>query len=722
MTFPQYFKASSYCWIGSGFLAIAATGAIDAISLALFVIILIGSLFMDSARIRRLIPTWAMNAYAFACLSFFIVDYRLLSHSFIISVLHLLFLAAAAKLLTLSKDQDYLYLYLVSFAELLAASVLTVSFVFIILFIIFLFSGISTLILFEMRRSHARVRREAQAQRFVVPSKPPGNSWHLFSPFPARLVSIMAIGIALLILGGAIPIFFLMPRVALGFIQQPSGRTQYISGFSDRVELGQIGRIKLSDAIVMRVKTDRPPSEIPPNLKWRGLALDHYDGRVWMRSDPSRQDVPIQGVFYKLENSAQDTNWIYQTFFIEALSTDVLFAAHKTLAVSRDVGSLQKDSAESLYTRRHVQKKLRYSAVSNLIHPDPARISDRAPIPPEISYFYLQLPPEDPRIVNLAKEITKSIASKYAKAQAIEHHLRSQYTYSLRLRGTPDSRDPLALFLFDIREGHCEYFASAMTVMLRQIGIPARLVNGFHIGDYNGIGRNWIVRGRHAHSWVEAYFPPYGWVEFDPTPIEPQRSKGAFLNLVSNLTDALDLWWWEGIVNYSVSQQNRVINGLHNRMDTLQHRAENLIMLTHEKARKGASLLLSSAFASKFIGKWGFCISGLALAAFLLFRPVRRRWGGLAKRKAYRNNPRAVASSFYTEALSLLGAQGFHRGQGQTFLEFAMSLDSYPAGIPFLALTRMYYAARFGLPEARFAYSEAESLLRLLREVLRNTR
>jgi protein-glutamine gamma-glutamyltransferase len=722
MTFPQYFKASSYCWIGSGFLAIAATGAIDAISIIVFSIILIGSWFLDSARIRRLIPTWGAHAYALACLSFFIVDDQLLSHSFLIAVLHLFFLTAGAKLLTLSKDRDYGVLYLISFAELLAASILTVSFAFIFFFILFIFSGISTLILFEMRRSHARVQRETRAQQFVTPSNPLWNSLHLFSPFPAGLVSAMVIGITLLILGGAIPLFFLLPRVALGFNPQPSGSTQFISGFSDRVELGQIGRIKLSNAIVMRVKTDKSPSEIPPNLKWRGLALDHYDGRVWRRSNPSRQDVPVQGGFYKLENSAQDTNWIYQTFFIESLSTGVIFAAHKALAISRDVGSLQKDSAESLYTQRQVQKKLRYSAVSNPIRPDPARIFDRAPIPPEISNIYLQLPPEDPRIADLANEITKSIESRYDKAQAIERHLRSQYAYSLRLRGTPDSRDPLALFLFDIREGHCEYFASAMTVMLRQIGIPARLINGFHIGEYNGIGRHWIVRGYHAHSWVEAYFPPYGWVEFDPTPIEPQRSQGAFLNLISNLTDAMDLWWWESIVNYSASKQNRMISELHSRLDTLQRSAENFLALTYEKTRKEASLLSSPGIASKLAGKWAFCLLGVTLVAFLMIRPVRRRLGGLARRKVYRNNTRAMASSFYTEALSLLGAQGFHRGQGQTFLEFALSLGSHPAGIPFLSLTCMYYAARFGPLEARFDYSEAAAFLCLLREALRCTR
>jgi protein-glutamine gamma-glutamyltransferase len=722
MTFTRFFKASSYCWIGSGFVSIAATGAIDIISIFVFAVIGIASGFVDTDRIQRRVPKWGINIYALLCLSFFVVDLKLVSRSFLIAILHLLLLTAAAKLLTLSRDRDYLFLYLISFAELLAASILTVSIVFIFCFAIFLFSGISTLMLFEMRRSNARVQGEARIQPFVAPPKPQGGGMELFSPFPAGLMSAIVIGITLLILGGAIPLFFLLPRVTLGFNPQPSGNTQFISGFSDRVELGQIGNIQLSNTIVMRVKTDKSPSELPPNLKWRGLALDHYDGRAWRRSNVGRWNVPIQGWFYKLENSAQDTNWITQTFFIEALSTDVVFAANKALAVSRDIGSLQRDAEGSLFTNPHSQKKLRYFAVSNTIRPDPDRISDLAPIPPEISDLYLQLPPEDPRIAELAIQITKRVEGKYAKAQAIERHLRSHYTYSLRLRGTPNSQDPLAMFLFDVREGHCEYFASALTVMLRQIGIPSRLVNGFNVGEYNSIGRNWIVRGYHAHSWVEAFFQPYGWIELDPTPAAPRQSQGAFLSLISNLTDAMDLWWWEGVVNYNSSKQNRVISILYGRIDNFQRNMGHFLTLASERARRGASLLYSLGFASGLAERWPFWTLLFLLAACLMIKRVRRRLGGLAKRKLYRNNPRIVAASFYAEALSLLSSQGLRRCQDQTPLEFASSLGPHPAGASFLALTHLYNVARFGPPEIRFSYSEADSLLRLLRASLHQSK
>ena len=106
-------------------------------------------------------------------------------------------------------------------------------------------------------------------------------------------------------------------------------------------------------------------------------------------------------------------------------------------------------------------------------------------------------------------------------------YLRRNFRYTLKLTGTP-GRDPLAHFLFETRAGHCEYFASAMAVMLRAIGIPSREVNGFLPGEYNDLGGDYIVRASDAHSWVEAYFPGSGWITFDPTPPAPDSGYGLF--------------------------------------------------------------------------------------------------------------------------------------------------------------------------------------------------
>lgn len=722
MTFARYFKAASYGLIGSGFAAIAATGRIDSVSISLFSAVFICSWFVDTAAIRSRIPAWMLNSLALVYIPFFLIDYRLLSRSIIITLFHLLLFTAAVKLLTLSKDRDYLLLYFISFAELLAASTLTVNMVFAGCFVLFLLSGIATLILFEMRRTNARMQKEIRIRPVVIPRQSQGTENELFTPFPARLMSATVAGITLLILILAVPIFFLLPRVTFGLYNRPTGEMQITSGFSERVELGQIGNIKQSDVVVMRVKTDKPPSQLPGGMKWRGLAFDSFDGRAWFRTDQVRRTVPTQGQYFKLEDTAQGTDLLYQTFFVEALSTDVLFAAHRVLAVSRDTRFLWRDNAENLYTARPLSAKLRYSAISDPVRPDPANMSDRRPVPPEILRTYTRLPALDPRIAGLARSVTAPAGDKYAKARELERYLATHYRYSLQLRGRPNSRDPLAMFLFEVRSGHCEYFASAMAVMLRQIGIPARVVNGFRLGEYNRLGNSWTVRQYDAHSWVEAYFPPYGWIEFDPTPPEPPHPRTAFLRLWSDLSDAVELWWWEGVVNYDGSKQYRMISDLRARVSGSAAALRRIAVSMADGARHAAALARSPEMVSELIRRWLWWAPWLALAAALAIPQVRRRLLVPFRSLLYRRNPRLAAVAFYRDALALLALHGLRRGPGQTPLEFAQSLGSHPAAGAFLSLTRIYNAVRFGAPNAPFNRSEAETLTRALRAALKSGR
>src|SRR5262249_46360746 len=151
--------------------------------------------------------------------------------------------------------------------------------------------------------------------------------------------------------------------------------------------------------------------------------------------------------------------------------------------------------------------------------------------PRDVVAKYLQLPAKiDPRIAEFAKEITAKAPTPYDKSAAIEAYLRTRFKYTLDLTGSPGD-DPLPHFLFETRAGHCEYFASAMAVMLRTLGIPSREVNGFLPGEYNDLGGDYIVRASDAHSWVEVYFPDNGWIVFDPTPSAPAGKAGMLSRL-----------------------------------------------------------------------------------------------------------------------------------------------------------------------------------------------
>ena len=133
--------------------------------------------------------------------------------------------------------------------------------------------------------------------------------------------------------------------------------------------------------------------------------------------------------------------------------------------------------------------------------------------PPDVLSSYLGLPALDSRIPQLAKQITASADNNYDRAAALETYLRTHFGYSLQLSRTVP-HDPLANFLFERKQGHCEYFASSMAVMLRTLGIPSRVVNGFRTGEFNDLTSQYVVRASNAHSWVEAYFPGHGWVAF----------------------------------------------------------------------------------------------------------------------------------------------------------------------------------------------------------------
>jgi len=513
MSFARYFKLSSYALIGSGFAAIAATGAIDALSLLAFGTVLVSSWFIDTERLRRLVPGWLLNLAALAYFPLYAVDYLFLSRSFVSSTIHLVFYVSALKLVTRSGDRDYVYLYLISFAELLAASSLTIDVAFALSLAAFLVSGINTLVLFEMRRSNALARRAGEIQPVVVAEPVRGTGYELFSGFPAGSMAWMSVVMTVLIGGLAIPIFVLMPRLALGVYNRPSGRPQLLSGFSEAVELGEIGTIKESDMVVMRVRLNRPARDLPGPLKWRGVSLERYDGRSWRRSaGQENTTLRPRGEYFKLEDSVQEGALVVeQTFFLEGLSTRAVFAARKALAISTSFDPLLRDAAGDLSMQRPAFGKLRYSAVSDVRLADPDALWDApAPIPDDVRARYLDVPRLDPRIAELARLVTQNESHPYCKALALERYLKTNYGYSLELRGSPHASDPVAGFLFDVRRGHCEYFASALTLMLRQIGIPARLVNGFRMGEYNRLGESWIVRQYDAHSWVEAYFLPYG--------------------------------------------------------------------------------------------------------------------------------------------------------------------------------------------------------------------
>jgi hypothetical protein len=134
------------------------------------------------------------------------------------------------------------------------------------------------------------------------------------------------------------------------------------------------------------------------------------------------------------------------------------------------------------------------------------------------------------RVLALARDLTATELTPYDRALAIEDYLRG-FPYTLDLPAPPVDQDVADYFLFDLQQGYCDYYATAMTVLARAAGLPARLVTGYVSGTYEGTKARYVVTEGDAHSWVEIYFPGYGWIEFEPTAGRPAIERPADVSL-----------------------------------------------------------------------------------------------------------------------------------------------------------------------------------------------
>ncbi|MBM2832706.1 MAG: hypothetical protein HW414_1758, partial [Dehalococcoidia bacterium] len=177
------------------------------------------------------------------------------------------------------------------------------------------------------------------------------------------------------------------------------------------------------------------------------------------------------------------------------------------------------DDIVSLRARRFFSPEQDYAVLSSVSVAGPASLRSAGEVYPSLVLErYLQLPAQLPaRVRTLAREVAGREITSYDRARAIKVYLH-QIPYGLSVNAPPRGRDPVDYFLFSSRMGYCEYYASAMTVMLRSLGVPSRLVIGFTPGEWNRGKQLFVVRERNYHAWTEVYFPGYGWIAFDPTP------------------------------------------------------------------------------------------------------------------------------------------------------------------------------------------------------------
>jgi protein-glutamine gamma-glutamyltransferase len=706
----RFYRVALFFLVLVSVLTLISTGKLDPISSVLVpAAILYKGLrwWRDRpAELRHAVATRFVIAYVFL----FPVDVLFVSrnlagsssnptlYAMLLASVHFLLFVTVIRLYSATTDRDAAFLAMLSFSGVLASAVFTVDTYFFGFFVAFLVFAVATFVGLELRRG---------AMGAICPpaSADPRRERRFYRALTLATLSVALGGVFL----GSM-LFFFFPRFNAGFLSSASFQTTFMSGFTNSVELGEIGQIKKDSTVVMRVKTGSPVAY--PMLRWRGIALTSFDGHRWTNSATKESVYPSSAgwiFFSSLEGRpAVDLHF---TVLLQPIATESLFAPANLVSIRGAFlsptpgynslphhGHLLRDSTGSIFNTFPNFVQLEYEGESLLpsVQPAVARAAS-TDYSQSMRATYLQLPPSlDPRIPELARQITQSANNPYDKSVILESHLRRNFTYTLSLSGRP-GQDPLAHFLFESRAGHCEYFASAMAVMLRTLGIPSREVNGFLPGEFNDIGGDYIVRASDAHSWVEAYFPGSGWMTFDPTPPGEDSPSGWF-SRVNMYFDWLQLNWNEWIINYDFSHQVILAQNM-------QRTSRNWNVAIHVWRKKLSDLTIGS------LTRWQkkHALLGILLPAVLVLLLIILRFDWirvafhwlslrlqLSRSAAGKSNPQ-LASRLYAELLRLLEKRGYSRLATQTPLEFASSSRLQPELVPPVReFTQLYTQARFG--------------------------
>jgi transglutaminase-like putative cysteine protease len=699
MQFATYFRAFSYAMIAVAMLSLVLAGGLTYTLALLFLFVMIVSWFLEDTRWQ--VPERIGLAIVLLSIPLFYLDWQYqraigepIERLGVNALAHLIVFLSAVKLLQVKKDRDWVFLYLISFFEVLLAAGLSFSPVFLGTLSLYLLSALSAVTAFEIQKSR-RVLPTVDTRLLVPPDSRVFRKNHVRRSEATRL-PFVALLLLCMIFVLALPLFLLAPRSGAAAITRSGSGPAHFVGFSENVALGEIGELKQDDAVVMHVRIDdNQPTE---DLRWRGVALDEFTGRGWRKSAESRRNtknlVSERG-FFQLGTTPGLHRLTTQTFFLEPLESSVLFVAPRGIAIQGELPFVRIDGDGSLQSHRHEFERIIYKAISDRNEPSSDQLRrDRFPYPEEYER-YRQLPSTlDPRINALAREILikANVSTRYDAAKAIEAELQSNYGYSLQMKA--GGADPLADFLFNVKTGHCEYFATAMAVMLRTRGVAARVVNGFLPGEYNETADAYTVRQSDAHSWVEVYFAETNsWVTFDPTP-PAGRTVAVRTGLAAQLhkfAEALELVWFQYVVGYDKQEQRSLAT-------TLQHQLFDLGRFIANVFSVGRNALPNNALSLVVVGL------GLILviaSVFLLMRVRRFGFRGALRFAAETNVPEQSAIAFYERLTAILADRGWQRESNLTPLEFARGVGLREA----VAVTSMYNRVRFG----RQDLSKAES-------------
>jgi len=512
---PRIYKALTAVLAFTGCAGLVITGQLNPLMLIAGVGLV--PAYIRFWRGKPNLSKWTIGGLSIAALVLFAFDALIMTADIFIAVANLTIVFQAIKGFDLKEPWDHLQVYFMSLIQLTIASELTRSIVFGVIFVVFLIALVTAMVI-----SH--FLKEGTLKKIRIKK-------------PIIATSVLTLLVTI--------IFFISaPRLKGGFGGKSRTTSIKTAGFSERVNFGSFGDVKLDPTIVMRIEM---PEKIKASLYWRGMTLDYFDGLSWINTLKKRERLDKEGnVFVALPVPLDKA--LLQKIFLEPMDSDVIFGLGHIAGVEIDSRALFVDNAGAVFMPEKSPRRLGYTAYS---------IFEEPPASNNI-YSYLQFPAEFKKINELTKETTKASDTSLAKATKIETYLKSNYKYSLKTSPPPRGVTPIEDFLFNSKQGYCEHYATAMVLMLRAAGIPSRIVTGFIGGERNKYGEYIIVRQSDAHSWVEAVIDGK-WKRFDPTPPAPSFQMPS---LISLYIDSLRLKWYRYVVNFSSSDQKKLLRSI----------------------------------------------------------------------------------------------------------------------------------------------------------------
>ena len=690
----RFFQVSLLLLVANGFLAIAATGSLDGFSITL----MSAALVWRAVRVFRTgvqpIPSRIPSILALGYLGFYGIELYLAAPNildiFVPATVRMMFFFTALKLLLAKKGRDYLYLGLLAFLQLLAASMFLLSIGYSVVLLLFLALAITCYTSFEIKRG---CESDVQLVEDYRQGRRKGLGVRL-----AALSAVLTAAILTLSAG----LFLILPRT-LG-VSMGGLRPGHPVGFNDEVDLGLGGFLQPSDTPVMRV--DLLAGDTLAGLRWRGLALQHFDGVRWSNPEAKYKEVDSQSGAYALQGvqrRAPDARKIEYGVTIEPLRAGALFLAGLIETVRGSFSRLIVNQTDSLFVDQHSPQPLRYQVtawISDRRSHQPANVVEL--FSPKFRGNYLQLPEVDPRVKELARQVTSGARRPLRKAELLEQYLVREFGYSLELP-SEGGDDPLAHFLLERGEGHCEFFASAMAVMLRTLGIPSRVAVGFAGGVYNPISDLQVIRTSDAHAWVEAYIPRYGWLTFDPTPRAPVTFASGWWANSWMFWDAVQSSWNDWVIDYDDTRQRDLAGHMQQRslwvtlhVMTALERASAWAGEWEGRVRESLAWVpVADASRNALMLAVALSLVGFAFVGWVWLLPALIAWYRSRRLSGGRGSVRDC-SYLYERAVAFLKRRGYRRQAWQTAEEFVESVEAGELRRLMSGINAAYNAARFG--------------------------